>query len=159
MPFVLTVTTFGPTPKPAPGTVLSVVTISNPGPGAIPGPGVTLSATIDPTPAGITRTYTSSASGGATGNTAVGTGPVFDAALILPVGSMVVYTIVDSVPAAGAYTLQALANDNVAQLDIVTGQAITFTGANAALRLSCLLPCTPEPAMGRPALAPVCPCP
>jgi uncharacterized repeat protein (TIGR01451 family) len=76
------------------GTTTYTIVVSNAGPNAVTG------ATIsDPLPTGITTmTWTSVAAGGATGNTASGSGAISQT-VNMPVGSSITYTVVAAIPA------------------------------------------------------------
>src|SRR6185295_13759950 len=74
--------------------VIYTVVVSNAGPSNVTGASVS-----DPLPTGITTaSWTASASGGATGFSATGSGAISDA-VNMPAGSSITYTVTMAVPA------------------------------------------------------------
>jgi uncharacterized repeat protein (TIGR01451 family) len=113
------------------GTTTYMVTVSNAGPTAVSPASVT-----DTFPAGCASvSFTSSASGGATGNTAAGTGSIGDLALDLPAGSSVTYvatctidpaatgTFVNTATVASATPDPDAANNSATDTDTLTSSA------------------------------------
>ncbi len=98
------VTASGPTSAVTGSTVTYTVTVTNNGPVAATPVGLAV-----PVPAGLSGvTFTSTASGGASGNTASGSGPVSDT-LTLPDGASVTYTIIGTVSAPAGATVKLTA--------------------------------------------------
>ncbi len=98
-------------------TTTYTITASNAGPSAANPASVT-----DTFPAACTSvSYTSVASGGATGNTAAGTGNINDLALNLPSGSSVAYTAICTIGAAATGSLDNTASIASAITDPVAG--------------------------------------
>jgi uncharacterized repeat protein (TIGR01451 family) len=83
------------------GSTTYTITAANAGPTA-----ASPASVADTFPAACTSvSYTSSATGGATGNTAAGTGNISDSALNLPAGSSVTYTAICTISPAATGTL------------------------------------------------------
>jgi uncharacterized repeat protein (TIGR01451 family) len=105
--------TDGVTSVTAGGTATYTITASNAGPSA-----ANPATVADTFPAACTSvSYTSTAAGGATGNTAAGSGNINDTALNLPSGSSVTYTATCSVSAAASGTLDNTATVSSATAD------------------------------------------
>ncbi|HEV7768290.1 MAG TPA: IPTL-CTERM sorting domain-containing protein [Thermoanaerobaculia bacterium] len=113
------------------GSTVYTITISNAGPSA-----AATASLVDTFPAACTSvTFTSSASGGASGNTAAGAGNINDAALNLPAGASVTYVatcnisasatgnLVNTATAGGASSDSNPANDSATDTDTLTGIA------------------------------------
>ena len=95
------------------GSTIYTITASNAGPTAANPATVT-----DTFPAGCTSvSYTSTAAGGATGNTAAGSGNINDVALNLPAGSSVTYTATCTISPAAVGTLTNTASVSSATPD------------------------------------------
>jgi len=93
------------------GSTIYTITASNAGPTA-----ANPASVIDNFPAACTSvSYTSTAAGGATGNTAAGSGNINDAALNLPAGSSVTYTATCTISGSATGTL-----DNTATVSSAT---------------------------------------
>ncbi|MFK5855137.1 MAG: PA14 domain-containing protein [Bacteroidota bacterium] len=89
------------------------IVASNAGPSDNP---TTVSVT-DTFPTGLTCTYTSVAAGGATGNTAAGTGNLAETTLNMPNGSSVTYTAVCNIASSATGTLSNTATISSASTD------------------------------------------
>ncbi len=113
------------------GSTIYTITASNAGPTA-----ANPASVVDNFPAACTSvSYTSTAAGGATGNTAAGSGNINDAALNLPAGSSVTYTATCTISAAAVGTLvntatvssatpdPAAANNSATDTDTITASA------------------------------------
>ncbi len=113
------------------GSTIYTITASNAGPTAANPASVT-----DTFPAACTSvSYTSTAAGGATGNTAAGSGNINDAALNLPAGSSVTYTATCTISPAAVGTLvntatvasatpdPTAANNSATDTDTITASA------------------------------------
>ncbi len=99
----VTKSTAGGSPRLPGDVIVSTVIVSNPAPGATaPAIGLIFNDPVPAVPPGTTRTYTSVAAGGATGNTVAGVGNISDI-LNLPINATVTYTISDTVVVTGIY--------------------------------------------------------
>ena len=96
----ITKNTLGGSPRVPGDTIISVIVLSNLAPAAtLPYTG----SFLDPIPANVTsRTYTSVATGGSTGNTVAGAGAIADI-VTMPVNGTITYTISDIVTNPGTY--------------------------------------------------------
>lgn len=97
------------------GLLIYTIVVSNAGPSD--DPNVTVS---DILPASLTATYTSVAAGGATGNTASGSGNISET-LSMPSGSSVTYTVVATVDAAATGTISNTATVTSSITDSIPG--------------------------------------
>ena len=96
-------------------SVTYTIVAANAGPSDDPSVSLT-----DPFPAVLTCSYTSAASGGATGNTALGSGDLAET-LSLPVGSSVTYTLDCDIDPAASGILENTASISSASVDPDTG--------------------------------------
>ncbi|MCI0489543.1 MAG: HYR domain-containing protein [Blastocatellia bacterium] len=114
-----------------PGTPTTyTIVVSNAGPSAVVGATVT-----DTFPAALTGvTYTSVAAGGATGNTASGSGNINDT-VDMPVGSSITYTVMANIDPAATGTLS-----NTATVTAPVGFTDTMPGNNSATDTDTLTP-------------------
>lgn len=97
--YVTTKVTDPATPLNAPVAIGSVVTVLNDGTDS---GSTVISDQVPAPPPGTLRTFTSVATGGATGNTVSGNGAIYDT-VFMPIGSTVEYTITDTVSNPGVY--------------------------------------------------------
>ena len=98
------------------GSVTYTIVVSNAGPS--PDPAVTLADTFPAPP--LTCTYTSVAAGGATGNTAAGSGDLAET-LSLPAGSSVTYTVSCNIDADATGALSNTASITPSITDLAPG--------------------------------------
>ncbi|MGB1142085.1 MAG: SdrD B-like domain-containing protein, partial [Halioglobus sp.] len=97
------------------GSITYTIVVSNAGPSA--DPSVSLS---DSFPASLTPNYTSVSAGGASGNTAAGSGDLAET-LSMPVGSSVTYTVTAAIDPAATGTLSNTATATASVTDTVPG--------------------------------------
>ena len=82
-------------------TLIYTIVVNNSGPGSVTGASIT-----DPFPANFTSdTFTATATGGATGFTASGSGNISDSSVNLPAGGTITYVVTGTVSAAATGTL------------------------------------------------------